>query len=148
MNKPKPINALLQKQNSQLNKLQHHINSLQQFEKRLRELLPNQLSKSLLWQIGNLENHVLTLVIEHAAWATRLRFMQKEILRHAQRLVPAITQIQLKVRRQHANRQESAPNRPRGLSPHVAKQIKEFADCVSDPQLRSALKRLGRHQRK
>jgi hypothetical protein len=145
MNKPKSINALLHQKNSLLKRISSHTSNLQIFERRLRGMLPEEIAHSLLWQIANRTGETLTLLIEHAGWATRMRFMQKELLKYVQRIAPEIQTIQLKLKPQsRAIPSRAAP--PRTISQHSSDQLIAFAQCIDDQQLRQAIERLGKHR--
>lgn len=145
VNKLKSIQSLMHQPRSSLGKIHHHADGLQRFERRYRALLKNTLSTSLLWQVGNLDHTTLTLVIENAGWATRLRFMQQELLRVAQRIDPKIVQIKLQVRRPIHTSKPPTPSHVRQISPQCASQLQAFAECVADPKLKQALQRLAAH---
>jgi len=63
----------------------------------LRALLPQELASEC--RIGNVRDQVLTVHINNAAWATRLRFLVPELLRSLNRLTDfaTVTDIRLKV---------------------------------------------------
>jgi hypothetical protein len=63
----------------------------------LRALLPQELASEC--RIGNVRDHVLTVHINNAAWATRLRFLVPELLQSLNRLADftTVTDVRLKV---------------------------------------------------
>lgn len=108
----------------------------------LRALLPQELASEC--RIGNVRDHVLTVHINNAAWATRLRFLVPDMLRSLNRLADfsTVTEIRLKV----------VPLVPAALqATHIDSSVRtpnpvallELASHVDSDGLRSAILRLA-----
>jgi hypothetical protein len=108
----------------------------------LRALLPQELASEC--RIGNVRDHVLTVHINNAAWATRLRFLIPELLQNLSRLADftTVTEVRLKV----------VPLVPAVLQPtHNSASVRppdpvpllELASRVDSDGLRSAILRLA-----
>ena len=99
-------------------------------------------------QLVTVRRHTLVLQTETAAWATRIRFQQAEVVKQLKQ-TPAfseITRIEVKIRPQ-AKRQKE-PQRAKPLSSDSAHFLTETADSFGDDPLAEALKRLAKHTSK
>ena len=108
----------------------------------LRALLPQELASEC--RVGNVRDHVLTVHINNAAWATRLRFLVPELLQSLNRLADftTVTEIRLKVvplvsaARQITHIDSS-------VRPPDAVPLLELASHVDSAGLRDAILRLA-----
>lgn len=62
----------------------------------LRALLPQELASEC--RVGNVRDHVLTVHINNAAWATRLRFLVPDLLQSLKRLADFATVSEIRLR--------------------------------------------------
>lgn len=77
LNDPIPVQKVLNAQNT-LKSLLNKANTLRTIEQQLQKLLPKEISAHC--QVMNLTNNTLVLGVDSAAWATTLRFIEKELL--------------------------------------------------------------------
>ena len=89
----------------------------------------------------------LVIYVDSSTWASRLRFSAKEITRQLKTQNLSIDRITVRVL---INTKPLITKRgpTRQLTPDNASIINQTADGISDPQLRAALKRLGKHGNK
>jgi hypothetical protein len=108
----------------------------------LRALLPQELASEC--RIGNVRDHVLTVHINNAAWATRLRFLVPELLQSLNRLADftTITEIRLKVVPLVPAAQQTTHNNS-SVRPPDPVPLLELASHIDSDGLRSAILRLA-----
>jgi hypothetical protein len=108
----------------------------------LRALLPQELASEC--RIGNVRDHVLTVHINNAAWATRLRFLVPELLQSLNRLADFATATDIRLR--------VVPLVPAALQiTHINSTVRppdrvpllELASRVDSDDLRDAILRLA-----
>ncbi len=106
----------------------------------LRALLPQDLASEC--RVANVRDQVLTVHINNAAWATRLRFLVPGLLRSLNRLADftAVSDVRLKVVPLIA--ESTASTRRRTLRPPDRVSLLELASGVDDAELCSAILRL------
>ena len=109
----------------------------------LRALLPQDLA--LECRVANVRDQVLTVHINNAAWATRLRFLTPGLLPNLNRLADftAVNEIRLKV----VPVVTDVPTAPRAteLRPPDRVPLLELANGIDDADLRNAILRLAAH---
>ena len=110
----------------------------------LRALLPQDLASEC--RVANVRDQVLTVHINNAAWATRLRFLTEALLPNLNRLADftAVNEIRLKVVPVVT---DVAPAVPRAteLRPPDRVPLLELANGIDDAGLRNAILRLAAH---
>ena len=110
----------------------------------LRALLPQDLASEC--RVANVRDQVLTVHINNAAWATRLRFLTESLLPNLNRLADftAVNEIRLKVVPVVT---DVAPAVPRAteLRPPDRVPLLELANGIDDAGLRNAILRLAAH---
>lgn len=113
----------------------------------LRTILPPPMAQSC-W-ISSLKGETLSLMTTNSAIATHIRYQQREILKHITcDLGAELDQPlrRLRIRLTHLPKSAPAlPTRRPQLPVQAARQIEAVAKDISDPDLRSALRRLARH---
>jgi len=99
--------------------------------------------------LGRVEETRLTVYVDNAVWATRLRFEAPQLLsalRDSNPVFSKLTNIQVKVLvpNQAAT---SKPRKPEGptMSAENANGINILSKSIDDPELQHALQRLARH---
>ena len=108
--------------------------------------LPEPLNQHLIGVF--FDEEVLILQIDHAVWATQLRFYEPHILGVFQQSLPHLKLQRVKVKvvppkAETPKRQlEMAP-----LSKQNAMQMRELSEHIDTPELKAALQRLSEHQR-
>ncbi len=97
------------------------------------------------WQLLNLRGEELLLQCENTAWATRLRFMQAELLRRLREDgMHKLRTIRVRVAPKRAPTE--APTTRRELSERAAADIEAAAEGMPD-ELAAALRRLAGRRR-
>jgi hypothetical protein len=98
-------------------------------------------------QVADLNAERLLVHVDSSAWATRLRYQLPQLLRCLHRH-PSLAQLRrIEVRVAPQAQPVSPPPQAASLSAANAAIIDSTADGLSDPALRSALKRLARRAR-
>jgi len=114
-------------------------------------MMRNQLDDALAIHcyIGALDDSTLTIFVDDAAWATRLRFQSAQLiprLREVGSVFSDVQRIAVKIlnvdRAAEATRQETSGP---ALSTDNANIINSLSDSIDDPELQEALQRLARH---
>jgi len=110
----------------------------------LRALLPQDLASEC--RVANVRDQVLTVHINNAAWATRLRFLTEALLPNLNRLADftAVNEIRLKVVPVVTDVVPAVP-RATELRPPDRVPLLELANGIDDADLRSAILRLAAH---
>ena len=110
----------------------------------LRALLPQDLASEC--RVANVRDQVLTVHINNAAWATRLRFLTEALLPNLNRLADftAVNEIRLKVVPVVTDVVPTAP-RATELRPPDRVPLLELANGIDDAGLRNAILRLAAH---
>ena len=120
--------------------------------RRLTRLLREQLDETLAphCYIGTLEPSALTILVDSAAWASRLRFESSQIADKLRAVHPAfarLEQIRVKIITDLGSDTATAPVRSK-VRPHIsqlnANIINSLADSIDDAALHDALQRLAR----
>ena len=110
----------------------------------LRALLPQDLASEC--RVANVRDQVLTVHINNAAWATRLRFLTEALLPNLNRLADftAVNEIRLKVVPVVTDVVPAVP-RATELRPPDRVPLLELANGIDDAGLRNAILRLAAH---
>lgn len=115
----------------------------------LRALLPREVGAEC--QVANVREHVLTVHLNNAAWATRFRLLIPELVPKLNQLADfaAVTEIRLKVEpfgQQSVNSQamQDGVHTIHANPPH-RKTLTDFASTLQYDQLREAILRLASH---
>ena len=110
----------------------------------LRALLPQDLASEC--RVANVRDQVLTVHINNAAWATRLRFLIPGLLENLVRLADftAVNDIRLKVV-PVASKSISAAEAAQEIRPPDRAPLLELANGIDDAGLRCAILRLAAH---
>ena len=134
--------------NNSLQRLLRQAETLSQLQSLVHRYLAPAAREQL--QLGNYEQGVLTLVLADAAWATRLRYQQEQLVRqlaqHAE--FASLQRIRLKIRPPAGVADADDGTERRYLSGTASEHIRHYADSIDDPQLRAALQRLAGNVRK
>ena len=109
----------------------------------LRALLPQDLASEC--RVANVRDQVLTVHINNAAWATRLRFLTEALLPNLNRLADftAVNEIRLRVVPVVADVPTAL--RAAELRPPDRVPLLELANGIDDAGLRNAILRLAAH---
>ncbi|MDH3451654.1 MAG: DUF721 domain-containing protein [Gammaproteobacteria bacterium] len=112
----------------------------------LWEILPPEFQSHAV--VVGCEKGIMSILVDSPAWATRLRFIEPQILHHFSAGDPRCERLKILVRPDFSAPRET----PRGtrrapLSRANAQALLHLAETVDDPQLAQALQRLVRHTR-
>lgn len=115
----------------------------------LRALLPQKVGAEC--RVANVRDHILSVHINTAAWATRFRLLIPDLVPRLNQLADfaAVTEIRLKVE-SFGQQSVSSPamrdrvHKDRPNRPH-RKTLTDFADTLQYDQLREAILRLASH---
>jgi hypothetical protein len=127
-----------------LTHLQNQLALQQDLLQKIRASLPSPLDQHCLGAIPRGET--LILLVESSAWASRLRYLARELIKQLQQRQIRFKRIQVRVsvdRRPVQRRKTSRRAIP--LSRENAQLLRCLAESLDDVQLSSALQRLSRH---
>ncbi len=139
MPKSRPLSQLFSTDEGMLQRLAARGQRLKALEAHIGKLLADEFRGH--WQLVNLRGEELLLQCENTAWATRLRFMQSELLRQLREDGMHKLQI-IHVRVAPKPAPSTPPAIRRELSEQAAADIKSAADGMA-PELAAALRRLA-----
>lgn len=147
MSKPRAIFELLANQFSgEFEQAIQRSKKLNQLWHKIQNLLDTDLASRC--QLLNLRGGVLILSCDSTAWATRLRYQIPTLLEDL-RLHAGLENLHdIQVVIQPVSQTPQKPKSRATLSPQGAYCLKQCANAVTDPALRSALERLAENQSK
>jgi len=123
--------------------------AMDQLTASLRTILPSAMAQNC-W-ISGVNGETLSLTTINSALATHIRYQQREILKHINcelRTELAQPLRRLRIRLTHFHKAQAPPPMRRPQLPvHAARQIEAIAQDITDPGLRTALRRLARRSR-
>jgi hypothetical protein len=110
----------------------------------LRALLPQELAAQC--RVGNVRDHILTVHINNAAWATRLRFVVPDLLPRLRTLADFadVTEIRLRVVAAAAVAKRPPADEPT-VQPAARIPLVELARTIDSADLQGAILRLAAH---
>lgn len=141
-NKLKPVATRFLEQSSPLNSIYNKVRELMRLQAFIEAYLPSAMVSHV--RISSYKNHELHVFIDNAHWATRLRYIEKDLIAQL-RLLDAfkhINRIRSSVRPVY-----SAPSYHKAAKPistKNAKQIESTAKYIEDGPLRKALLKLSK----
>ena len=114
----------------------------------LNQVLRQQLEPDLATHcyIGNVDQDYLVILVDSAAWASKLRFYSQNLLpqlQAAHQIFSQIQQIRVKVLSQSVSAPEPEYQKPQ-MNKENAKGLTTLAESVDDPNLQAALARLAK----
>ncbi|MFT4581692.1 MAG: hypothetical protein ACI915_003110 [Gammaproteobacteria bacterium] len=144
MSSPKKLGGIVAR-NSILRQLVQQAAQYAEIELRFLRLIDEPLRGHIhaaLWRDGK-----LTLVVESAAWAAKLRYKVPELhsLCKSDPDCPEVDSIRVKIDAREGSGPEQKPRRMPALSASDAASLESCAGQVSDPALKGILRRLKRH---
>lgn len=143
----KKLSQVVHAPNSQFQHLVQHSQAVQQLEQQLVACLPQPLRAQC--HVANVTEDSVVIYAHSAVWATRLRYLQAELLAHAQQCTGLpLTRVIVKVQPSSGAvvKPPPATAAPRTLSADNASLLRAVAENMSHRQLRHALLRLIQHQ--
>lgn len=112
----------------------------------VRALLPAPLSGQL--QAAVLETRTLSLFVDSPVWASRLRYLAPELIRHLKRQDLIVDQVRTRIIPGQLKRRAASGGNRLQLSARSAEQLRQAAATLTDEPLREAMLRLSSHGRK
>jgi hypothetical protein len=139
---PKSMANWLQRRSDHLRVLLNQVRLLSQITTAIRNALPEPLS--IHCQATNVDDNTLVIGCDSSIWAAKLRYHLPQVLRlvkdHPD--LPAFSQIRVRV--QPFDKGITQPSHRRLFMPkHIGALITSVADCIVDPKLKAALRRLS-----
>lgn len=145
MKRPKLLDKFLKSPNGELEVLITRARQLQHLQHQYQQTAPVNLAKNC--QVANLQNQVLTLSCQSAAWATRAKMEKRQLLADLRELdaFSHLCEIEFIThpKSQPTEKKEKIYKIP--MSNESAHTISEMADSIVDQDLSAALQRLARH---
>jgi len=89
-----------------------------------------------------LRDGILTLVVESAAWAQQLHFLEDRIRDRITTAGFTVRAIRLRTGTLSPKARDAGPPTSRPLSETEAREIEDWCSCVENPELRHELRRL------
>jgi len=138
------INDILQAPNNQLSNLVAKVNQLNQLNQSLSKILDAKLASHC--QITNLENGILTILVDNSSWGTKIRYASPDII-NKMRYTEALSKvksIKCIVRPgKHISIKNEQSDQKLSISAENAQLLRSIAESVKDKGLRKALQRLS-----
>ena len=132
------ISELLES-SDKLSQLCNHIEQLGKLQTKLQDYLDPPLNEHVI--IADYRRKTLVFHADSAAWATKLRYRTPEILGLFKDDLPGVRTIRIK--NPPVETRAQAMRRAAGASPDTVDAIRQVADRIADPPLRSALLRIA-----
>lgn len=144
----KPLQHFLSDDGSPLQRLFHRARSYERVLRQVKQHLDHDLGEHCC--AASIHEHTLVLHTTSAAWASRLRYISRQLLSTLQTEpdFTHLTHIDIKIKHPLqlptlVNPQDK-PAPPTPLSPHSVMLLEDAAAHTDDPKLREALQRLAR----
>lgn len=149
MKSSRSLDKLFEEARDELAILVTRTRQLKRLTRGFRSLLDNELAPHCY--IGNLEATTLSIYVDSAAWATRLRFQVPQLIPKLRQLEPIFSnlenlQVKILTQRDEAPSAQLMSPGP-VMSADNGNIIKSLSNSVDDPSLQRALQRLARHAR-
>jgi hypothetical protein len=127
-----------------LNQLITQLSTQKVLLNQLRQLLPSPLDAQLKAAI--LQQGSLTLFVSSPVWASRLRYLLPQLQKQLNERDIHLKKVRTSILPNESTKpvKTKKPDPPT-LSQSAAQHIRETAKTISDPSLKAALVRLGRH---
>ena len=134
------IKQILNFDHSSLRHLLDYARRIEELNTRFLRILPQSLSEHC--NVVNLRQQHLVVTADSPAWGAKLRMLTPMLTAQLGEEIQGIT-----IRIAPPHRHAAEPHTPRRtiMSAQTATLIQEYAQSVSDPDLRRALRRLARH---
>lgn len=127
-----------------LQPLMQKAHSLARLDQRVGALLPASIKGHC--RVANMRDTALVLLVDSAAWATRLRYLAPDLCRQLQAgELPHLTRVEVRISPPQTQAQPKSPARRLRLHAEAAAAIADAAQAIEDPLLKAALRRLSRH---
>ena len=147
--KPRTLVQFLAGQDQGLTRLFAQAKLLTQIKTIINQVVDYQIAQQL--EVAKIQNKTLTVLCESPVWATRLRYMEPQIIEKLQQYSDTrqVQKLQIKVRPNSTSEiPDTSPKRRATMSQDAADQIREYSEAISDPKLQEALKKLAGRAKK
>lgn len=137
------VDKVLQEADSELATLVTRTRKLQALTLTFRQVLDPELASHCY--VGNIENDCLTVLVDSAAWASKLRFSSHSILHNLNQLnhmLSRINKLEVKIVNQRIEQPAPAYQKPQ-MNQENAKGLITLAESIDDNGLQAALTRLA-----
>ena len=144
--KPQLIANLLGSRNAKTKSILLEAKFISQINMIVKQLLDHQLGEHVY--ASSINNGQLTLIVDSPAWATRLRYIQNEIINGLSKftICKNINRISVKVRpMEFRPKQKKTIKRKMTISRASASQMQQELESIPDSSLKDSLKRILRH---
>ena len=118
-----------------LSQICNHIEKINELQIKLQKHLDSPLNKHVA--VADIRQKTLVLHTDSQAWAAKLRYQTPDILNKVKRDTPGIHTIRIKVMPSDSLNQVA--RQAQQVSPDTAHAIRQVADKIGDPTLRSTL---------
>ncbi len=143
MNNPLQVNKLLG--GSQYSRLVSQARALLGLDVLVQELLPEALKTHC--RVLSVRDGTLVIAAESPVWAARLKFHSSQLVKQLNRQQTVkLRTVRIRVRPPERQVVTERRNKPLRLGINSATALRQAADSVSDPDLKSALLRLANRQ--
>jgi hypothetical protein len=142
------INDILQSSDNQLSNLIAKVNQLNELNQSLSKILDSKLAAHC--QITNLENGILTILVDNSSWGTKIRYTSPDIINkmHDTNVLSKVKSIKCIVRPGKYERTKTKqPDQKLTISAENAQLLRSIAQGVKDKKLREALMKLAEKDR-
>jgi hypothetical protein len=120
-----------------------HLANVQRIARQVHQCLPPPWSERC--RVANYKEGVLTIHVESATWASRLRYLLPEIKEKLSKIHGVRDVLEIQVRTHPSIRADNPTPRRAHLSKEAAGLLTSLADSISNPGLASALRRLAQN---
>ena len=146
MRSSRPINKVFEDASDELANLITRTRQLNRLTHMLRRHMDEQLARHCY--VGNIQKPTLTILVDSANWATRLRFEIPDLIAKISQdnqVFSGIERISIKILT--PTQEKTDMHRPHGpqMNQENARGIRSLADSIEDPDLQQALNKLARH---
>jgi len=143
---PVQIAKLLTLKNKQVNPVISEAKRLTEIKIIISQSLDQQLADH--FEVAKARDGQLLLLVDSPVWATRIRYMQNEIINRLKNygITKNIHNLSIKVRPIEFSRQQNKGNTsPLSISKKSAKRMLDDINSIADPELKLALLRITKH---
>jgi len=143
---PVQIAKLLTLNNKQANPVISEAKRLTEIKIIISQSLDQQLTDH--FEVAKARNGQLLLLVDSPVWATRIRYMQNDIINRLKSygITKNIHTISIKVRPIEFSRRQTKGNiNPLSISKESAKRMLDEINSITDPELKLALLRITKH---
>ena len=143
MNNPLQVKKLLG--GSQYSRLVSQARALLGLDGLIQELLPDALKTHC--RVLSVRDETLVLAADSPVWAARLKFHSSQLVKQLNRQQTVkLRTVRIRVRPPEKQLETERRNTPLKLGINSATALRQAADSISDPDLKSALLRLANRQ--